>query len=156
MGYAEAFIAHLPPLEDFAHLSNDVVDQLEVPQRSQEQRMMATPKRDAELCEGVDLFVESTESAQTVAAQIRPLLPADLELTMISNRGTQVWPRPSGFTECINHYRVRVERKPEAGAPSGSRVLELAARVDEVVRVCSLEMLLRIGERRGFSLAQGQ
>jgi isocitrate dehydrogenase len=154
--YADAFIAHLPPAADFAPLSNDLGDQLDVPQRPTEQRMMATPKRASESCEGIDLFVESTEPAGVVGDRIRPLLPSDLAITMISNRGTQVWPRPSGFTECINHYRVRIERTPDAEALSGARVLALAAQVDPVVRVCSLEMLLRIGERRGFSLAQGQ
>ena len=30
---------------------------------------------------------------------------------MISNRGTQVWPTGSVFTECVDYYRVRFELK---------------------------------------------
>ncbi len=154
--YAAAVIAHLPSVEAYAHLSNDSVDLFEVPTRPTRQRMMATPKRDQETCDGIDLFVESTESAEAVAQRVGPLLGEGLRLSMISNRGTQVWPSASGFTECINHYRVRIERVPGAEAPTGASLLELAGAVDPVVRVCSLEMLLRLGERRGFSLAQGQ
>jgi isocitrate dehydrogenase len=156
MDYARAVIEHLRPVEEYAHLSNETGDVFRVPQRPESQRMMATPKAGDETCEGVDLFVESTESADAVAARIRPLLPAGLRVAMISNRGTQVWPNPSGFTECINHYRVRVERAPGAPAPSGALLLSLASQVDPVVRVCSLEMLLGLAGRRGYSLAQGQ
>ena len=61
------------------------------------------------------------ELAQTALAQAQHLVAADSEsaalaallksmaVTMVSNRGTQVWPRGSLLTECVNHYRVRFE-----------------------------------------------
>jgi isocitrate dehydrogenase len=153
--HTRAVIAHLGPPEEHADLEN-AAERLRVPQRPDTQRMMHTPKSAPESCEGMDLFVESTESAELVCDRIRPALDAGLRLTMISNRGTQVWPNPSGFTECINHYRVRIERDSRAPAPTGGELLALASRIDPTVRVCSLEMLLGLGGRRGFSLAQGQ
>ena len=35
-------------------------------------------------------------------------------------------------------------------------LLQVAAAVDEVARVCSTELLLQLGEKKGYSLAQGQ
>ena len=154
--YAAVFVEHLPGVDAFPALKDDPSDIFRVPQKPSRQRMMTTPKPGPETCEGIDLFVESTEPAAAVAQHIGGLLDEGLRLTMISNRGTQVWPNPSGFTECINHYRVRLERLPGSPAPAGASLLQLAARVDPVVRVCSVELLLQIGERRGFSLAQGQ
>ena len=76
-----------------------------------------------------------------------------MAVTMISNRGTQVWPTGSVFTDCVNHHRVRVE-SPDPVPPE--EIFALAGRVSSELRVCSLEALLRIGEQRAYSLAQGQ
>lgn len=118
--------------------------------------MMATPKPAEESCAGIDIFVESTAPASSLAAQIRPLVPPGLNLTLISNRATEVWPRASPLTACVNHDRVRLERAPEAPAPRGAALLQFAAAVDAVARVCSTELLLQLGDRKGYSLAQGQ
>lgn len=154
--FAEAFIANLPPEADFAHLQDDLDDRLHIPPVLQPQRMMSTPKLHAETCGGADLFVESTETAEAVSEHNKPLLGDDLQLTMISNRGTQVWPLASRFTECVNHYRVRIEARPGVAELSGFQLLSLAASIDPVIRVCSMEMLMSVGENRGCSLAQGQ
>lgn len=72
---------------------------------------------------------------------------------MISNRGTQVWAEGSVFTDCVDHYRVRFEGSGPQPIPA---LLRLASAASERARLCSLEMLLTIGGRPAYSLAQGQ
>ena len=88
-----------------------------------------------------------------VADLVNAMCIEGMKVTMISNRGTQVWPTGSVFTDCVNHHRVRVESEAPV-APE--EIYLLAARISAHMRVCSLEALLQLGERRGFSLAQGQ
>ncbi len=74
---------------------------------------------------------------------------------MISNRGTQVWPTGSVYTECVNAYRIRVESKDEQPVP-GRVVFELAEQIDTLFHVAGIEMLHVFAGKKGFSLAQGQ
>jgi isocitrate dehydrogenase len=104
---------------------------------------------------GVDLFVESVLQPAALAELIKSKLSDNFQLTMISNRGTQVWPSGSIFTELTNQYRLRLEKND--GITIATRdILNITANVSEVVRLCSLEMLMKFGGKLGYSLAQGQ
>jgi isocitrate dehydrogenase len=116
--------------------------------------MRETPVRDAQVV-GIDLFVESNKLPDVVAETIQPLLPSTCKLTLISNRGTQVWPSGSVLTECVNQYRVRIETSDGALATEQS-LLGIAVTVSEKIRICSTEMLMRYNGVAGYSLAQGQ
>ncbi len=50
---------------------------------------------------GIDLFVESEQQANIIAAIVQSHLDSDMELTTITNRGTQVWPEGSVFTDLV-------------------------------------------------------
>ena len=118
-------------------------------------RMMASAVRGSQRAVGVDLFLESTDAPELLARHLLELGGRDLVLDMISNRGTQVWPTGSRFTECVDHYRVRF--LGAAGQQvSTPRLLSLAAAASERARLCSLEILLEIDGDPAFSLAQGQ
>jgi isocitrate dehydrogenase len=74
---------------------------------------------------------------------------------MISNRGTQVWPTGSVFTECVDQYRVRIE------AVNGSQtdineMYELTSKIAKDIFITSVEILRKFGEKAAYSLAQGQ
>lgn len=116
-------------------------------------RMLHSPAQARQDTVGVDLFIDTDETPDTVAQVVQSLCEAPLRVTMISNRGTQVWPTGSVFTDCVNHHRVRVS----ADRPvDRAQVFRLAQRVDEVLRVCSLEALMTLDRQPAFSLAQGQ
>jgi isocitrate dehydrogenase len=125
---------------------------LEMVQRA-EPRMMTSPRTSTEATMGVDLFIDSEEAPARVAEVVDGACPKGLRVTMISNRGTQVWPTGSVFTDCVNHHRVRVES--DEPVPQAS-IYTLAAKVSKTLRVCSTEALLHIGDEPAYSLAQGQ
>ncbi|KAI8909495.1 hypothetical protein EDD86DRAFT_190708 [Gorgonomyces haynaldii] len=129
------FFSHTPPVKPTKHILN-------------------VTKRPETKNVGVDIFMDTELRANELAETIQKQLPKGYKLTMLSNRGTQVWPTSSMFTECVNHYRGRIES--ETGPKEVSELLQVAAKVSEKLRVCSLEMLLTLDGKKGFSLAQGQ
>jgi isocitrate dehydrogenase len=125
------------------------------PVKPAQNRVLLSPKGGAEKIVGVDFFVESDGQPEAVAEIFERHLPPTLQLVTISNRGTQVWPTKSVFTDCINQYRVRVESK-DLSPLTQQACLGYAARLSADIKLCSLEMLMQYGEQRGYSLAQGQ
>jgi isocitrate dehydrogenase len=78
-----------------------------------------------------------------------------MKLVTISNRGTQVWPTGSVFTDCVDQYRVRIET--EIGLVTDrNKLLQLATAISTSVTICSVEMLTLLDGKRAYSLAQGQ
>jgi isocitrate dehydrogenase len=108
---------------------------------------------------GCDVYLDATESAPALAAALEAQAAGTpFRLALISNRGTQVWPTGSVYTECVDYWRARFELRD--GTPPGSvgqrEVIALLGRVAERHTVCSYELLRTFDGARGFSLAQGQ
>jgi isocitrate dehydrogenase len=105
---------------------------------------------------GVDVFVEANDLQPNELAELaKKRLTENFDLIMISNRGTQVWPTGSIYTELVNEYRVRFEKK--AGkVVTQKELLHIAADFSEDAKVCSVEFLMKFGDKIGYTLAQGQ
>lgn len=104
---------------------------------------------------GVDLFVEYNGQVADLAANLQSFLPENFKLTTISNRGTQVWPTGSMFTNCINQYRVRVETT-DGSATTQEAIFQLCLKIAGSQHICSTELLLTLNGSKAYSLAQGQ
>ena len=74
---------------------------------------------------------------------------------MISNRGTQVWPTGSPYTELVNECCVRFELVDGTVIGQGPTV-HLLAKVAEKFTVTEFIPIKMYDGERGFSLAQGQ
>lgn len=117
--------------------------------------LIASNQQKTQVLNGVDLFVEFNEQPLELAQILQQFLGDTYILSTISNRGTQVWPTGSMFTNCVNQYRVRFE-KNEAKSITANEIFDLCKKVNEVVRICTAEMLLEIDGAKAYSLAQGQ
>ena len=104
---------------------------------------------------GVDIFVESKVQPAALAEIAKTVLTDKFNLVMISNRGTQVWPTGSIYTELVNEYRVRFEKKADRNITQ-KELLHIAADFSEKVKVCSVEFLMKFDGKIGYTLAQGQ
>jgi isocitrate dehydrogenase len=105
---------------------------------------------------GVDVFVEAGNLQPAELAELaKKRLTDNFNLVMISNRGTQVWPTGSIYTELVNEYRVRFEKKP-GKVVTQKELLHIAADFSEDAKVCSVEFLMKFGDKIGYTLAQGQ
>lgn len=119
-----------------------------------ENHMLVSPQHDREIINGVDLFIESEAQPGAVAEKCLRHPGDAFTLTTLANRGTQVWPTGSLFTNCANIYAARFERKgPNVTVQD---VLDLIHRVSVDFKVCSYELLEQFGDVKGYSLAQGQ
>jgi isocitrate dehydrogenase len=120
-----------------------------------EHPMLESAQRKAEAIVGADLFLESNQQPTAVAALCEKETAGIFKLVTISNRGTQVWPTGSVYTNLINQYRVRFERQ-EGKSVEQSDIVALYQRMSQHFKICSVELLNQWGDQKAYSLAQGQ
>jgi isocitrate dehydrogenase len=104
---------------------------------------------------GVDFFIESEEQPGEIAKKCQRHAGVKFKLINISNRGTQVWPTGSVYTNLVNQYNVRFESLDD-DALNQQDIIGLYVSMSGNFKICSLELLNMWGDKRGYSLAQGQ
>jgi len=129
------------------------------PPRPASQVMISSLKPSKTEIVGCDVYLDTQLDAVTLSQRLKALAEnSPLTLTLISNRGTQVWPTGSIYTECTDYYRARFEIRPSTAASSMTQdaCLLLANKIASQFVVCSYELLRTFDGVKGFSLAQGQ
>ncbi len=121
----------------------------------QKNPMMESKELEMEKIVGVDLFIESNEQPQVIANRCLRHAGVKFTLVNISNRGTQVWPTGSIYTNLVNQYNARFESID--GFPLNQQdVIGLYVSMSGDFKICSLELLNMWGDKKAYSLAQGQ
>jgi isocitrate dehydrogenase len=117
--------------------------------------MMVSEETQQEAIVGVDLFIESSGQPDYIARKCQRHAGVKFNLISISNRGTQVWPTGSIYTNLVNQYNVRFESID--GSPLNQQdVLGLYVSLSGDFKICSSELLNQWGDKKAYSLAQGQ
>ncbi|MBL7757765.1 MAG: isocitrate dehydrogenase, partial [Chitinophagaceae bacterium] len=125
------------------------------PFKLEQNSMMVSKETAPENIVGVDLFIESDEQPVAIAHKCQRHAGVKFNLVNISNRGTQVWPTGSVYTNLVNQYNVRFESID--GSPLNQQdVIGLYVSLSGNFKVCSLELLNMWGDKKAYSLAQGQ
>ena len=117
--------------------------------------MMESKETEPERIQGADFFIESNEQPPAIARKCLRHGGLKFKLINISNRGTQVWPTGSIYTDLVNQYNVRFETVDE-NALTQQDISGLYVSLIGDFKVCSLELLLLLGNKKAYSLAQGQ
>ena len=117
--------------------------------------MMVTRDTVKEILAGVDLFIESDEQPLVIAEKCKRHAGVKFNLISISNRGTQVWPTGSVYTNLVNQYNVRFESINDEPL-NQQDIIGLYVSMSGNFKICSLELLNRWGDKKAYSLAQGQ
>lgn len=156
--FADAIIRNLgkKPVESKPAHSGTADFTFRKPERPQQLRMMYKNNANEEKLVGADLFISSTGQPASVAEILQNELPADLKLLMISNRGTQVWPDASLFTDSIAHHCCRLESADKSKTLSRMQIFEICAKLSQKLSIENVEFLKEWGDIKGYSLAQGQ
>jgi len=108
---------------------------------------------------GCDIYLDTTLGPQELAERLRALAePTPFTLTMMSNRGTQVWPTGSVYTDIVDYYRVRFELRDMMRAPSLGQgpTIRLLDKIAEKFVITDFQPLRHYDGQPGYSLAQGQ
>ncbi len=117
--------------------------------------MLESKEMENEEIIGVDMFIESNEQPQIIADKCLKHTLDIFKLVNISNRGTQVWPKGSVFTNLVNQYHIRFESIGEIPVTQ-IEILELYKRMIQDYKVCSTELLNTWDGKKTYSLSQGQ
>lgn len=123
--------------------------------RLEKNSMMESEEAEKEKIIGVDFFIESNEQPVNIANKCLRHAGVKFKLINISNRGTQVWPTGSVYTNLVNQYNVRFESIDNIPL-NQQDVLGLYVSLSGDFKICSSELLLLLGDKRAYSLAQGQ
>lgn len=117
--------------------------------------MMVTKETEEEKIAGVDMFIESDEQPENIALKCERHAGVKFKLVNISNRGTQLWPTGSVFTNLVNQYNVRFESLDDLPL-NQQDIIGLYVSLSGNFKICSLELLNAWGNKKAYSLAQGQ
>ncbi|CAN5184760.1 NADP-dependent isocitrate dehydrogenase [soil metagenome] len=117
--------------------------------------MMESAEGAIEKIVGVDFFIESNEQPIAIANKCMRHAGVKFKLVNISNRGTQVWPTGSVYTNLVNQYNVRFESIDDYPL-NQQDVLGLYVSMSGNFKISSSELLLMFGDKKAYSLAQGQ
>ena len=150
MEFAQAIIKEL----DLSKITDSDPEKYHKPTMLAQNKMMVSSDEAIETV-GIDLFIESEQQAGDIATIVKAHLDSDMELTTITNRGTQVWPEGSVFTDLVDTYVVRIEKNTTAEIKK-KKFMEQAIRLYDYLNIGSIEMLITIDGKRKYSLAQGQ
>lgn len=126
-----------------------------MPFKLKQNAMMVSKETGNETIVGVDLFIESDQQPMAIAAKCERHAGVKFKLVNISNRGTQVWPTGSVYTNLVNLYNVRFESLDDEPLTQQD-VLGLYVSMSGNFKICSSELLNQWGDKKAFSLAQGQ
>jgi isocitrate dehydrogenase len=117
--------------------------------------MMVTKEIMIEYIVGVDIFIKSSEQPEVIAKKCQRHAGVKFNLVNISNRGTQVWPTGSVYTNLVNQYNVRFESL-DGSALNQQDVIGLYVSLSGDFKISSIELLNMFGDKKAYSLAQGQ
>jgi len=117
--------------------------------------MLVSAEMNEERIQGVDMFIESDEQPLIIAKKCERHAGVKFKLVNISNRGTQVWPTGSVYTNLVNLYNARFESLD--GEPLNQQdIIGLYVSLSGNFKICSFELLNMWGDKKAYSLAQGQ
>lgn len=107
--------------------------------------------------QGVDLFVHwNGTDAEELAVMLNQMQVADVQLSMITNRGIKVYPEGFSETFCTDHWRCRF-KSSDAESISKQQIINLLKTADEKnIDVIKTENLYAFDGKSAYSLGQGQ
>src|SRR5574338_392842 len=109
--------------------------------------LLVTEEMEQEKIIGADFFIESIEQPEMIAHKCERHAGEKFKLINLSNRGTQVWPTGSVYTNLVNQYNARFESVD--GEPLNQQdVIGLYVSLSGDFKVCSLELLNMWGDKR--------
>lgn len=105
---------------------------------------------------GVDIGINWDGSAEELAERVRACVNDNLELQMISNRGTKVWPNGQPGTFCADNWRLRFMGR-DGSTVRTSQVIALMERMNKAdLNFTKSSMLNTYDGQPGFTVAQGE
>ena len=161
--FAEAIAKHLGRMPTTCNPrvvgTQDTIDYTP-PTRPQSYTLRRTFEMSTSHACGADVYLVTTLPPVELANKLQAICEhGPFKLTLISNRGTQVWPSGSIYTEIVDYFRCRFElRSPETmiGTMGQMPTVQLLMKVAEKFEITDFQPLKMYDGKPGYSKAQGQ
>ena len=137
-----------PTLQDFEFLPTNS-------QITENPMLLSKQPYEARKILGADFFIECELQPNEIAKIALKQATDTLKLVTISNRGTQVWPTGSVYTNLVNQFRIRFETDA-TNALTQDSIISLYSALSKDFQISSVELLNMWGDKKAYSLAQGQ
>ncbi len=139
------------PAVDFSNDSPTIIPELILSRT--DKRPGLNQKR---VLKGTDVFVYwEPDNPDKLAEMLRNASSNNFELSMITNRGTKVWPNGLLQTFCTDHWRFRF--KTTNGKSTSTEIVDLLGKLSEnSIDVVKTENLYEFDGQAGYSLGQGE
>jgi isocitrate dehydrogenase len=137
-----------PTLQDFEFLPTNS-------QITENPMLLSKQPNEARKILGADFFIECELQPNEIANIALKQATETLKLVTISNRGTQVWPTGSVYTNLVNQFRMRFETDA-TNALTQDSIISLYSALSKDFQISSVELLNMWGDKKAYSLAQGQ
>lgn len=109
---------------------------------------------------GTDIFLhwdKSDRDPNVLANYLMAFVTPHYKLTMISNRGTKVWPKGTPETFCTDHWRCRFLPTVGNMPMTPAKLIELLTLLNDAgIEVIKTENLYTFDGKAGYSLGQGE
>lgn len=104
---------------------------------------------------GVDIFIQSGDDTDTVQKTVSQFSNDSLQLILIANRGTRVWPNGFEETSCVDSWRCRF-MSPKKGNPiTHKQIVDLLGRLaDAKIDFNHTENLYTFNGQPGYTVSQ--
>ncbi len=106
---------------------------------------------------GVDVFIEVETTPEELGPRMTEVaygLP--VQLKMVSNRGTKVFPSMGAIPACVDHWRCRYVLRDGVTSLTDASILDLLMRISKLHRWMHIEKLEELNGKPGFTKAQGE
>ncbi|MEM9345471.1 MAG: NADP-dependent isocitrate dehydrogenase [Planctomycetota bacterium] len=151
--FAQAVIDRLGKTPSTLKPATDGVSRIETP-------APAKPEAVNKEIIGVDVFLHwdrSDRDPNVLANYITAFVTPHFKLTMISNRGTKVWPHGAPETFCTDHWRCRFIPTEQNMPMTQAKLLDLLRLLHEgKLNIIKTENLYNFDDKPGYSLGQGE
>jgi isocitrate dehydrogenase len=106
---------------------------------------------------GIDLFIESGMNPSALGDDLKVIAEGTaLDLKMISNRGTQVYPTGSARIDLVDHHRCRFVQRAKDADLTDQHITELVTKVGAKHRWMHIEKLQEFDGKAAYAKAQGE
>lgn len=127
---------------------------MKLPQVSAAPDLMKASKRRVA---GVDVFIESSLNPSQLGPSLEKLTNGSpLQLKIISNRGTKVYPATGAITDCIDAHFARFVARDAQADVRDADVIDLLQRIGAQHRWTHIEKLNEFDGQSGYTKAQGE
>ncbi|TAM78482.1 NADP-dependent isocitrate dehydrogenase [bacterium] len=127
-------------------------------ERAQEARKPRAAKApETKVTVGVDVFLDWTGTPGALGEKMKEIPGGELDLYMITNRGTKVWPGGFPDTFCSDHWTCRYLANGGAAGVDHRQIVDLLGRIAAAgLDFIKTENLCTFDGKNGFSAAQGE